>query len=193
MIRVIAILILLSSFVAGTLTFGKAPSTSSAFDPFHEMQRATRNRVAYDVGPRKVAEPAKEAEPVVQAEPVEEPAEEPKEEIVLAQADAPPAARSSMPPPITGSRQPATSPIRRELSLRQLRDMGLTVEAIRDTLKELQDEGEIEPDMSRAEKSAAILVRLHDKNPQAFSFDSLDRLLSFIERLIGIIERFAGR
>jgi hypothetical protein len=95
---------------------------------------------------------------------------------------------------------PADEPVRpilkrRELSLKQARELGLSLPNLVAVAKELRAEGEIDDSTSRAEKVAAITVRLHDKNPQAFSLGNVDwdAVFEFIDRLMGLIEKIMGR
>jgi hypothetical protein len=109
------------------------------------------------------------------------------------------------PPPVSGeaatvriATEPGVRPgllQRRELSFKQRRDLGLDIKNLVAIAKELLADGEIDDSSSRSDKAAAILARLHDKNPQAFSLGDIDwdALLDFIERLIGLIEKIMGR
>lgn len=79
---------------------------------------------------------------------------------------------------------------RREFTLRERREMGLTVGNLADHYRELRNEGVIDEDSSRAEVSAALSARLDERNPQPFKgFGAVDwdSLISFIERLIPLI------
>lgn len=78
------------------------------------------------------------------------------------------------------------------LTIRQRRDMGLTLLNVRRVAKGLLDSGEITRDMPREEIAAAVLAVLTSENPKAFADPGVDwdALLSFIERLLAILLPF---
>ena len=78
------------------------------------------------------------------------------------------------------------------LTIRQRREMGLTLVNVRRVAKGLLDSGEISRDTPREEIAAAVLESLVSENPKAFADPGVDwdALLSFIERLLGILLPF---
>jgi hypothetical protein len=85
---------------------------------------------------------------------------------------------------------------RRELTLRQRREMGLTLSNLAEIAKELKAEGEIDKDTPHAEGAALIASRLESKSPKSFAgssafdwqaiLDLIERLMPFIMRLIDL-------
>lgn len=83
---------------------------------------------------------------------------------------------------------PASATARRELTLRERREMGLTVLNIAQVARELKQSGDIDAQTSQAEIAAAIAIKLESKNPQAFGAGvDWDAILAFIERLLPLI------
>jgi hypothetical protein len=83
---------------------------------------------------------------------------------------------------------PASS-ARRELTLRQTRELGLTLHNMASSYRELKAAGEIDDQSSEAETASAIAVHIASKNKAAFSNASLnwDAILAFISKWLPII------
>lgn len=77
---------------------------------------------------------------------------------------------------------------RGSLTIRQRRELGLTIPAIAKTLRQLQAEGSLEPGMSRSEMAALVLDRMSAENP-AYAAEGidLDGILAFLEAILPLI------
>ena len=102
----------------------------------------------------------------------------------------PPVSDWSTPEP-TPDAEPQLKPMkfRDGLSIRQRRDMGLTIRNIRRVIAKGQESGEITEDMTKAELSVYVANELLQDNPGAFQDPNLDwdALLEFIEKLLPLI------
>ncbi len=74
------------------------------------------------------------------------------------------------------------------LTIRQRRELGLTIPNIAKTLRTLHAEGAIEQGMSRSEIAALVLDRMSAENP-AFAGEGvdLDGILAFLEAIIPLL------
>lgn len=79
---------------------------------------------------------------------------------------------------------------RRELTIRQRREMGLNLASLIAVAKELKSDGQIDRDTPKSEVAAAIAVRLQSKNAAAFSSvgeQGWEDILALIEQLLPLI------
>lgn len=79
--------------------------------------------------------------------------------------------------------------LRRELTAKQRNELGLTLAAVRDSVRELRRSGEIDERTSTSEIAAAVLGKLESKDPKAFAAPGLDldAILEWLEKVIPII------
>jgi len=79
--------------------------------------------------------------------------------------------------------------LRRELTAKQRNELGLTLAAVRDAVRELRKSGEIDDRTSTSEVAAAVLGKLEAKDPKAFAAPGLDldAILEWLEKVIPII------
>ena len=75
------------------------------------------------------------------------------------------------------------------LSFRDRRRLGLTIPNMANALRDLQKDGELEPDMDRALVAAMVFERLAANDPKSYSEVDLDIdvILAFIEKMLPII------
>ncbi len=78
---------------------------------------------------------------------------------------------------------------RGSLSLRQRRDLGLTIPNIANALRDLQKDGLLEKDMDRSVVAALVLERLAAQNPKSYAAPELDidAIIAFIEAILPLI------
>lgn len=84
---------------------------------------------------------------------------------------------------------------RRSLSIREARELGVTLASVRSCVQELREQGEIDETTSRAEIAALVTDRLMEKNQEAFAASAgldWEAILAFIERLLPLILRLLG-
>jgi hypothetical protein len=76
------------------------------------------------------------------------------------------------------------------LTLKQRRQLGLTIPAITKAYKSVKQAG-IDPAASKSEIAAAVMEKLATDNPKAYASDTLDweAILAFIERILDLILR----
>lgn len=82
----------------------------------------------------------------------------------------------------------------RELTIRQRRELGLTIPNMLSAIRELRDAGEIDSTTNRAEMAALVAARLEQRNPEAFGAVGLnwEAILAFIEALLPILLKLLG-
>lgn len=94
-------------------------------------------------------------------------------------------------PAVVAADEPTLEPmkLRKGLTLRQRREMGLTVRNVRATLAKMQADGEITEDMDSNSVAVMVADKLLSDNPSAFQDPSLDwdAILEWLERLIPFI------
>jgi len=73
------------------------------------------------------------------------------------------------------------------LSIKDRRELGLTVMNLSLIIKELRASGEIDSETSNAEMAAAVAVNLAGKHPELAGRVDWDVIISFIERLMPLV------
>lgn len=89
----------------------------------------------------------------------------------------------------TKKAEPHASILRRDLSLRRARELGLTVANIRAAVDELKSSGEVDDSTTRAE--ASVLVAAHMKASRGEEFGTIadldwDAIFAFIEKIMAL-------
>lgn len=79
--------------------------------------------------------------------------------------------------------------LRRELTAKQRRDLGLSLAAVRDAVRELKRSGAIDDRSSTSEIAAKVLESLEAKDPKAFAAPGLDldAILEWLETIVPLI------
>lgn len=91
--------------------------------------------------------------------------------------------------------------VRREITLKQRRDLGVTIPNVTRVVRDLRRDGEVDDETSHAEIAAAVVARLEKEQPKAFGelakgdrdwASFLEALASFIEKILPLILKLIG-